>query len=208
MAWKPDYITDDQLKEEDGVDDALDDAAIARAITSASRAVDRSTRRQFGIVPAPVARFYTARWSSVRGRWIVFIDDLMTTEGLAVAVDITEDSTYAGVITGARLTPLNAAADEMPWTELDIPATSTVQPDCTSWGVRVTARWGWTDVPVTVQQATMLQAKRFLSRKNSPYGIAGSPADGSELRLLARVDPDVAVMLDGYRRNRAAERAA
>ena len=37
----------------------------------------------------------------------------------------------------------------------------------------------------------MLQASRLNVRRDSPYGIAGG-ADGSgELRLLARLDPDI-----------------
>jgi hypothetical protein len=64
--------------------------------------------------------------------------------------------------------------------------------------VKVTALWGWTAVPVAVKQATLLQASRFFSRRHSPYGVAGSPELGSEIRLLARVDPDVGVSLRDY----------
>jgi len=58
--------------------------------------------------------------------------------------------------------------------------------------------WGWSAVPVPVKEATYLQASRFHSRRDSPYGIAGSPDQGSELRLLSRVDPDVAVSLSDF----------
>jgi len=57
-------------------------------------------------------------------------------------------------------------------------------------------------VPTTVKQATLLQASRVFARREAPFGVAGSPDMGSELRLLEKVDPDVAVMLVPYVRNR------
>ena len=66
--------------------------------------------------------------------------------------------------------------------------------------MKVTARWGWAAVPSTIKQATLLQASRLLARRDAPFGIAGSPDVGSEIRLLARVDPDVAVAVAPYRR--------
>jgi hypothetical protein len=66
--------------------------------------------------------------------------------------------------------------------------------------VQVTATWGWTAVPATIKKATLLQASRFYKRRDAPFGVAGSPDMGSEMRLLAKVDPDVEVMLGDYRR--------
>jgi hypothetical protein len=59
-------------------------------------------------------------------------------------------------------------------------------------------------VPSAVKLATRLQASRFMARRDSPYGVAGSPDAGSEIRLLSRVDPDVAVALRGFSRPRRA----
>jgi hypothetical protein len=44
----------------------------------------------------------------------------------------------------------------------------------------------------------LLQASRLDFRRVAPAGVAGSPETGSEVRLLARVDPDVAVSLKDY----------
>jgi hypothetical protein len=68
--------------------------------------------------------------------------------------------------------------------------------------VRVTALWGWSAVPPAIEQATLLQASRLLIRRDSPYGVAGSPEAGTEIRLLARLDPDVDVAVAPYRRRR------
>jgi hypothetical protein len=206
MVWAPDYVTTDEAAAYEGVPDDVDDTQIAQAVSTASRAVDRTASpegwRQFGLVDTPEARYYTAKWSRNRGTWTVEIDDLMTVTGLEVEFDTDADGTYADAITAYRLLPVNAAAKGKPWTHLEVLSSSTVEPDCTLDAVRVTARWGWTDVPTPVVQATLLQASRLLARRNAPFGIAGSPESGSEMRLLARVDPDVAVALVDYRRQR------
>lgn len=61
------------------------------------------------------------------------------------------------------------------------------------------ASFGLVDVPAVVRQACLIQASRLFARKNSPYGIAGSPEAGSEMRLLDRIDPDVSALLSGVR---------
>lgn len=207
MAWAPDYVTSADLKDFVRVGDTADDVEVAGAITSASRAVDRAAGRQFGNVAAPVARTYTAEYRRSARGWYVPIDDLQSTTGLAIQV--------GGVaVTSYRLAPANAVADGLAWTALYLPGWPAV-PDmlgrqgwCAIPGavtgkadeVVITAPWGWSAFPVPVVNATKLQASRFLARRDSPYGVAGSPADGSQIRLLARVDPDVDVMLSRYKR--------
>jgi hypothetical protein len=195
MAWAPDYITDDQLKSYERIkpDDELDDEQIAWAITTASRAVDdacgKGFDRQFGLVDEPEERLYTPRWSPHRCRWVVPVDDFQTTDDLVVTVD-------GDVVTGSRLLPLNAQKKGRPWELIVLPSGVDV---CGEEGeVGVTVAWGWTTVPVPVEQATALQASRFLARRNAPFGVAGSPETGSEVRLLDKVDPDVAVSLKDY----------
>lgn len=191
MAWAPDYVAATDLKAYLRIGDTVDDAQIALAITAASRAVDRHCFRQFGLVNAAEARKYTARWDKSICRYVVDIDDLMTTVGLTFV-------TSAGAITAYTLQPSNAAAEGKPWTRLVVDSTSAVQPTTVQDGVTVTASYGWAAVPVAVKLATLLQASRLNIRRNSPFGVAGSPDLGSELRLLAKVDPDVAVVLGPY----------
>lgn len=199
MVWAPAYITDVELKDFTHIDDDIDDVEVAAAIEAASRAVDRVAdpdgMRQFGKVDAPEERRYTARWRPRRGRWVVEIDDLMSTTGVVVSVP-------AGTITAYTLTPVNAVAKGRPWTHLVVDPGSAVQPTGDEFEVAMVAPWGWTAVPGTVKSAVKLQSSRILARRDSPYGIAGSPDQGSEMRLLARVDPDVEAMLAGYVRRR------
>jgi hypothetical protein len=191
MAWAPDYVTAAELKSYVRITDTDDDAELALAITAASRAVDRHTNRQFGLVAAPEERKYTACWDRRRRRWVVEIDDLMTTTGLVITTD-------AGEVDAYSLQPINAAEKGEPWTRIVVDPESAVAPTAAENGVTAEAQWGWTTAPTTVDLATLLQASRFFTRRNAPFGIAGSPDVGSEMRLLARVDPDVAVTLGPF----------
>jgi hypothetical protein len=201
-GWAPDYADTSELASLVRVGDVIDDAQLALALSTASRSIDHACGRQFGLLGAVEARYYSARWDPPRCRWVVPIDDLMTATGLVVAVDTLDDLTYAGTVDNAYVQkgPINAAAKGRPWTELVVHRTSSVQPTWTENAVKVTARWGWSSVPTTIKQAALLQASRVLARRDSPFGVAGSPEIGSELRLLARLDPDVAVAVAPYRR--------
>lgn len=196
MAWAPDYVTTAELASYLRIDDAVDDVQLALAISGASRAIDHDTNRQFGLVAAAEARTYTARPDYERGYWVADVDDYQTATGLLASVDGTSVATFAKE-------PVNAPQKGRPWTRVAFTSDSEAQPSEAPHEVAVTARWGWTAVPDTIKQATLLQASRVFTRRNAPFGVAGSPDQGSEMRLLAKVDPDVAVLLRDYRRIRA-----
>lgn len=197
MVWRPDYLTLQELKDYKTIDDDVDDVQLAVAITAASRAIDKACNRQFGKVDAPAERVYTAWYNYERCRWIVPIDDLQDTTGLAV--------TIGGVtVTDYKLEPRNAVADGLAWTSLVLgPAAEATPSEADEFEVSAVGPWGWAAFPDAVVQACEIQSHRFANRRDSPYGVAGSPQQGSELRLLARIDPDVKVSLGLYVRPRA-----
>lgn len=197
MPWMPDYATAVELRDYLRISDGADDVALASAVGAASRAIDQACNRQFGLVAAPEARYYTASYDR---SWVVPIDDLMTTVGMLVATDPVGDLGWTGNVTPTVLWPPNAAPNARPWTALAAGASGVVQPTNAEHGVRVTARWGWTAVPAVVKTATLLQASRLFARRDAPFGIAGSVESGSEMRLLARIDPDVKVLVRPYER--------
>lgn len=201
MALFPDYASLSEMRAYvriEGVADTTDDVQLALAITAASRAIDRSANRQFGLAASAVARVYTAEWDSLHSRYTADIDDVMTTDGMIVkSADSTEGS-FDTTHTLHRLLPFNAAGDGRPWTRILFPTGTNVS--CHPGRIEVTAKWGWTAVPNTIKTACLIQASRFHKRRESPFGVAGSPDLGNELRLLDRLDPDVAVMLSHYRR--------
>lgn len=200
MTWAPDYITTADVKAYLRVDPAYagDDATYARWATAASRAVDKACNRQFGSVAA-VARTYRrpAAYSPVYGMWLLDIDDVMSSAGMTV-----NGIAYAS--SNATLLPDGAALDGKPWTALGM----LTYPTPPSPGVSVTnvvvAPWGWSAVPAQVIAAALLQCARWNFRRDAPQGVAGSPDQGSEVRLLAKLDPDVATTLVGLSRPRRA----
>lgn len=202
MAWQPDYVSVADLKRYVRIPsaDIEDDAELATAITSASRAIDRSADRQFGQTAAVEDRFYTGRFDRWASRWVIDIDDVMTETGLVVAADRSDDGSFSTPIDTFRLHPFNAEVESRPWTKIIVGRSASGQPNECEGAVRVTAQFGWLAIPVAIVQATLLQASRFFARRNAPFGIAGSPDVGSEMRLLNRVDPDVEVSLGPYRR--------
>lgn len=205
MAWQPDYITVAQLRDYLKVQDSDDDVQIAFAITAASRAVDKATNRQFGQDGSAVARYYTPVWDHRLCRWIVTVDDIQDITGMTVAYDSSSNLTFATTVTSYRLLPLNAAAGRRPYTEIQMQQLGTgtlgLVLQTLEGTVKVTVKFGWTAVPDAVVQATLIQASRFMMRRDSPYGVAGSAADGNApMRLQSRVDPDVAVILSPYKR--------
>jgi len=198
MAWAPNYVTAEEMRDYVDIGDLDDDAQIGLAIATGSRDIDELTNRQFGKVDDPVERLYAAWPDYERCLWVVTIDDLQTTTGLVVEVDGTTVTSA-----GYRLEPVNAAADGRPWTRLVFLATAEATPTGVGAEVSMTAPWGWTAIPEPVKLATSLQANRFLKRRQAPFGVAGSPEMGSEMRLLAKYDPDVVVAMSGYHRTRA-----
>lgn len=195
MAWAPDYITADELESyQHGLGETVDDTENALAVTAASRAIDDHCNRQFGKLAAAAAWTYPAQYRWRTGLWVVAIDDLMTQTDFAVEVSGTP------IGTDFRLEPSNAAAKGEPWTRLVILSTAVQQPIGDPDEVEVTGIWGWTAVPAPVKLATKLQANRFASRRDSPLGVTGSADTGGEMRLLAKVDPDLKVALGNFTR--------
>jgi hypothetical protein len=194
VTWKPDYITLSDLKNFLHISptDTQDDAEFSLWITAASRAADRRAGRQFGQLDAPAIRTYRRApfWDPDACMWVWEIDDVQDVTALTVGGQ-------ALATAGATMLPDNAPADGDPYTQVGL----------TSWSsgpLVVSARWGWSAVPAQVKAAVRLQCNRWNFRRDAPAGIAGSPDQGSEVRMLDRLDPDVSVMLRGLERRRRA----
>jgi hypothetical protein len=194
MAWKPDYVDLDNplggdIQEYLRIDDDVDNTWLTLAVSAASRALDRHCRRQFGRVDEAQARRYRVRWNSAQCAYVADIDDLMSTDDLTVNGE---------TLAAPELLPMNAAEDQQPWTQLVIP--DEIQSTLDRPFVTVVERWGWLAIPEVAEQATAIQAGRLVKRRDALFGVAGSPEAGSEMRLLARLDPDVAVLVQVLRR--------
>ena len=176
--------------------------------------------RQFGRTDEPEARYFTPSRRGydvyIRDQWVAETDELCEqavtswsdnwrafgpratlnlarlwggTEAQELA-DVSGDGAYVA-ITGTVLLPRNAAGQGLPWSSVLFTGSSMPCPPLIAESVKVTAEWGWPGVPEAIHEAAMLQASRLVSRRDAPFGVAGSPETGSEVRLLARLDPDV-----------------
>lgn len=197
MAWEPDYVDVATLRSYMRIDDSLDDVELAGAISAASRAIDHETNRQFGVVDSAETREYTVRWSRTERRWIAEVDDLMDVSGLVVdtAGGTLDPNLY-------QLLPRNSIQKGRPYTSIAISAVSIGGAGFEPPSIDITGLWGWTAVPDAIARATLQQADRFAMRRDAPFGVAGSSGDGAAIRLLAKVDADVAVMVAPYARAR------
>lgn len=202
MTWKPDYALAAELAAyllPAGQSPTTKDSVnIALAITAASRAIDKESNRQFGLTGSAVARVYTYDGLYIEGRPAIEVDDLMTSVGLVFKVDTNADQSYGTTLTLGTdfdMWPRNAPANGKPWTHIVFRRSPAAYMQRWAAGVQVTANWGWSAVPTEVKQACLIQAGRFFVRNNALFGIAGSPEIGSEMRLLDRLDPDVALIV-------------
>ena len=187
MGWAPDYVTGPQLKTYLNIQHEDDDLWLANWATAVSRNVDDFCGRQFGQVSVVEARTYEPKWDSNECKTYVEIDDLQTTAGLIVA---DSDGT---VITDYTLRPRNAILKGKIYTQLVLPGRYI-------YDFSITGKWGWNSVPASIPTALYIKASRLNARRSSPFGIAGSPTDGSELRLLAQLDPDFKTTLTPFKR--------
>lgn len=186
MTWAPDYLELETLRRYLEIDDTSEDVFLQMWITTVSRNVDTATGRQFGKVTIAEERYYDPVYDRVTGRWYAAIDDLQDLTGLAVEDDrgtVHTPATSSTSTSGYMLLPRNAAARGRPYERIMINASGQRE-------LAITGLWGWNAQPAAVSTGMLLQANRLSARRKSPFGIAGSPATGSELRLLAKLDPD------------------
>lgn len=211
MTWRPDYCTLAELKSWLKITDSADDAFVALWITAVSRNIDDFCNRQFGQVAAAEDRFYTPQWDRPQGAWVCEIDDLQDTTGLTFA---NQNGTAIAAATptsaGYTLLPRNALAKGRPYERIKITG---LTGGVTGWYSGVTGwpggdltghgLWGWSAQPTPLKIGIFLQGARLEARRQAPFGIAGSPDanTGTELRLLAQLDPDFRTTLEPWRRD-------
>jgi hypothetical protein len=196
MPWAPDYVPVDG---EEGlaafVRAPADDPFLPAYGTAAARAVDDYCGRQFGQLDDPATLTYDG-YNAVQlqdGSWVLPVDDVQDLTAVTVTVDGTA---IAAGVDGYRWWEPDAIVKGYPHTALRLA-------DQPCGEVEVFARFGWLAYPASVVGAVRFQVNRWHIRRESPYGIAGSPSSGSEMRLGANLDPDTKKILAGGRVVRA-----
>lgn len=169
------------------------DEHLARAVTSASRAVDHYTARRFD--QATEARtFQPCRYDRVD------VDDIASLAGLVVKTDSGNTGTYGTTLTidtDFIVEPVDALTNGRPIRRLTL-LTGSLPVGGPRYRLQVTATFGWPEVPEDVVQATLIKAARIYRRRKTPDGIAGVN-DFGPVRVSRFEDPDVVALLDPYR---------
>lgn len=176
------------------VSDAIDDTMLELAIESASRAIDTYTGRNF--YSSGTATRYYAPTSNL----ICDTDDIAQFVYVKT-MDSTDLFTITWQSTDYQLEPLNGVVDGMPtpYTRIRAIGDYLFEPLDGQATVEVRAVFGYTATPIAIKQACILQASRIMKRNDSPLGVAGVGELGV-IRVSSRLDPDVAQLIDGYRK--------
>jgi hypothetical protein len=184
------------LKTSLAIEDITDDTALEAAIMTASRMVDDYTGRFFykdGTVAAPVTRYYTAQdW------WLCNTDDFVSFSELATDDNFDQEYTTVWAAGDWMLEPVNNPRRGWPYSRI-LAIGAYIFPYNLPQSVRIKGVWGWSSVPNEIAMATKLQASRLFIRRQSPFGIAGTPDIGT-VRLSSRLDPDVEALIRPFRK--------
>jgi len=205
MAITNGYSTRNQIKAalRIGTADTIDDELIDNCAGAASRLIDGYCNRKFWAVGSATARVFQAE-----NEFYCNIDDI---SGTAITLKTSSfpgngfDVTWS--VTDYQLEPLNGNLDGLTWSYDKIRAVGdylfpTVNANYGEQAlVQVTANFGWPSIPEPVTQATIIQASRLFKRYDSPLGVAGF-GDMGAIRVSRALDPDVAQLVEPYRRMR------
>lgn len=200
MAITNGYATLAQVKAGLRITDSVDDSLLEMAIESASRAIDAYTNRNFYSTGTAVARYYATDDS-----YLVEIDDLVSLTSLYTTSDDSQTSYDIQWTSGDyQLEPLNGVVDgkATPYTRIRAIGDYTYPTLKGEASVKVTGVFGFSAIPIEVTQATVIQSSRIFKRLDSPLGIISN--DLGTMRVGRMLDPDVAQMIDGWRKIRMA----
>ena len=198
MAITNGYCTLSELKDSLQIDDSVDNASLEAAIMSASRMIDDYTQRFFykdGTVGSPVTRYYTPEDAISLN-----IDDIVTVSSIATDNDLLFTYTTVWATSDFVVEPINNPRKGWPYNRL-VAVGAYVWPFQIPQSVKITGAWGWTAVPQEIQLAAKIQASRLFIRRQSPFGIAGTPELGT-VRLSSRLDPDVEALIRPFKKVR------
>lgn len=190
------YCSVAQLRQHFGDEGSnLTEALLERAINATSRAIDAYCGRRFWQDAAAQPKVYRCD-----DGYEAEVDDIATTTGLTVATDTTGDGTYATTWSASdyQLEPLNADTDSAAhaWWRIVAVGTQLFPVHARRTTLRVTAKYGWSEIPPAVEEACILRAAALFKRKESITGVAGFGEFG--VVRIGRNDPDVVNLLGDF----------
>jgi hypothetical protein len=191
----------DDVKEGLGIPipDTVDDTRIELAVSAATNMIQQYCRRQFTTDATATARVYVAVNPD-----LVFTEDFYTITGLIIETDGGANGTFSTLWTASdyQLEPLNGENFGEAWPYHTIRATGGLYFPMSYQEalVRVTAKWGWAEIPPAVKQAAILQSITVFKSSDAPFG-ATPFAETGILRLRSALHPTAAALVQDYRKD-------
>lgn len=173
--------------------DLIDDSAIESVIEAVSRWIDEHTGRKF--YSSDETRVYTAEHYDY-----LSIDDLLSVTTLKT--DTTGDGTYDTTWTtdDYYLDPANADLESKPYTSIVLTPDGNESFTTLRRGVQIVGAFGYSaTTPPPISEACILGSMRLLKRKDSIFGVTGSP-DFGHVRAILSQDPDIYNLLWSFMR--------
>jgi hypothetical protein len=194
------YADVDEYKQRVGKTSGADDILLLELLKGVSRLIDQECGRFFGQDAAVVTRLYDGN-----GLPILYIDDVATTTGLVVKVDLDADLLFTGADetltegTHFWLGPANAdkGPELMPCRYLEVvPANGrlTVWPEQAR-AVSVTAKFGWPAVPGAIKEAVV-----FVTREIIDLQKAGPSATLQNIDAAINLSPTAFAIVQRIKR--------
>lgn len=192
------YASLNEVKAALRISDSIDDTLLEMATESASRLIDGYAARIF-YNAGTATRYYVAQ-----DDFVVEVDDLANgtvTITTAQDADGTFDTTWG--TDDYQLEPLNGVLDGIAWPYTTIRAVGDYLWPISGGEalIKVQGTFGWPSTPIAIKQACIIQASRIYKRLDSPLGVAGF-GDLGAIRVSSQLDPDVAQLVQPYKRTR------
>ena len=186
------YCTLDEIKASLDITEEQYDDLIQAQIIAVKTLIDNHTERQFDSVAE--VRYFDGTPEPL------FIDDLVSVT--SILLDEDGDGTYEATMatTDYILYPLNKS----PKTRIELSNESDYGGFASGikQGVKITGTWGYSTVPGTINQTSIIQVSRWFKRRESAYqDVTGSPELG-QVVVYKALDPEVKLILEQYRKRR------
>ena len=190
-----DYASKDELRDHLRITDADDDTRLDSVLDATCRAIDLYCGQVFTKDDAATARVFHAG-----DPFTCRTQQFHTTTGLVVETDTGDNGTFDATWTvtteyvAAPESGYAASGFAVPFDRISAVGSRWFPIDPRRARTRVTAQWGWANVPDAVREATLIKAARMFRRRDTPEGIAGG-GDFGLIRVSNREDPDVMALL-------------
>ena len=198
------YATEADAKEWLDTQKSADGKVFNDLAETASRIIDYRCNRTFGPPPGGPdeveARVFDAGFAYEDYVWQTYIDDL-NAEPTLVEIGYNEFDDHWDPLEPIEYRLIKPTLEGAPYNIMRLDGRYNIA-HYRYRKIRVTGRWGWTEVPTPVKRACVMLIARLYRRKASPLGTETVGVGGAEfsVQVVERNDPDIMSLLTPYRR--------